>query len=285
MTLTDHIATGETTLSYCWVVTRKDGVTLGFTDHDENVTVDGVTCVSSSGITTSKLSQSLGLDADDVEVEGVIDDDLITVADLRSGVYDNASVKIYLVNWSDPTQYDIVASGLFGNVTDTDTGAFMTEFRSKSYVLEQTEGRAYQRTCDAKLGDARCGVDLDTALYRHTTTVAVATNMSVVVTSISGYADDWFTLGKVIVNGAEVPIRRQVGTRIELWQRMSNPIASGETVTLIAGCKQDADTCRVKFNNILRFQGFPFMPGTDRLTAYPVRGQAEYEGGSLFDEE
>ena len=39
-----HLDDGTTTLSWCWRITRADGVTLGFTDHDQVLAFDG-TCL------------------------------------------------------------------------------------------------------------------------------------------------------------------------------------------------------------------------------------------------
>ena len=44
--------------------------------------------------------------------------------------------------------------------------AFVAEVRSLAHVLNQTVGRTFQHACDAELGDARCGVDLDDPAYR-----------------------------------------------------------------------------------------------------------------------
>ena len=37
MSLLDHLAGGVTTTCLAWAVTRGDGVVLGFTDHDRNL--------------------------------------------------------------------------------------------------------------------------------------------------------------------------------------------------------------------------------------------------------
>ena len=286
MTLSAHLATGITTICYCWVVERRDGVTIGFTDHSDSVTVDGVTCNATTGITTTMVSQSLGLEAGDMEVEGVIDNDVLTTEDLRGGKYDDARVTIYIVNWQDPTEFEALSHGVFGTVFDTDSGSFRTDFRSLVGKLGQPEGRTFQRTCQAKLGDSACGVDLSSALYTKTATVVSATALRIVVDTVGGVADEWFTLGKMVTGeGYEVGIRAHTGTTLDLWQRLPTVPTAGDTVTIIAGCKQDRTTCRTKFNNILRFQGFPFIPGTDRLVAYPIRGQGDYSGGSLFNED
>ncbi len=287
MTFQNHLASGATTLCYCWVLTRKDGVTQGFTDHDGTVTVDGVTCTATTGIVTTRFDQSLGLDADDLEVSGVIDDEFITEDNVRGGLYDDAEARLYLVNWKDPAEFMLLASGNLGEVSEADNGSFTTEFLSLSAKLSQPTGRTYQRTCDTFLGSTRCKVDLTDPAYAVTVTVDGISGSLVTVTAaqISGtYDNDWFTLGKAVtVAGYEMGIRRHDGDTIDFWREPDVAISPGDTLVLTAGCKQDPTTCRVKFNNIVNFQGFQFMPGNDGVTNYPVRGQDEYVGESIFN--
>ena len=69
--------------------------------------------------------------------------------------------------------------------------------------------------------------------------------------------------------------------RVALWQALPAALATGDIVTLEAGCDRTCDTCRIKFDNLLNFQGFPFIPGEDWQISYPNEG-APKDGGSLF---
>ncbi|MEX2033625.1 MAG: DUF2163 domain-containing protein, partial [Xanthobacteraceae bacterium] len=40
--LQDKLNSGVTTLCRCWRITRRDAVVQGFTDHDEDVVLDGL---------------------------------------------------------------------------------------------------------------------------------------------------------------------------------------------------------------------------------------------------
>lgn len=281
--LTAHLATGETTLCYCWVIERLDAQIFGFTDHDEDVTVNGVTCLSSTGITTTKIVQSLGLAVDNLEISGIIDGETLTTLDIESGLFDNASVKLYIVNWDDTTQYNLRANGTFGAVSETEGDVFATEFRSQSHILGQPEGRVFQRMCDTKLGSAKCGVDTSDPAFSMSGTIVSHNGHTVVVNGADAYADDWFTLGTFTdPDGGVHGIKTHVGTTLTLWQEPVVTFSVGTSVGVVAGCKQHPDECRVKFDNMINFQGFPLMPGNDRLTDYPVRGQDNYDGGSLF---
>lgn len=270
-----HLAGDSTTLCYCWRVERRDGEVFGFTDHDRSINVDGTVFIGSTGITTSRIVRRLGMSVDNLELQGAIDDDALTTVDIERGLYDGAKVDLYVANWSDPTQFDHLASGTFGNLGVGDEG-FEVEFRSRSHKLNQPIGRVYQRTCNAKLGDARCKAVVPTVTAQITSTEG----HTVVLDALSE-PNEWFTLGLLTdAAGARFAIKRQVGRTLTLWEQPVVPPTG--TVTLTPGCKQDVDTCRTKFNNVKNFRGFPFIPGNDRLTDYPVRGKDNYNGGSLF---
>lgn len=59
--LRDHLATGATTLARCFAVTRKDGAVMGFTDHDRDLSFEGIVFRADSGLTAKAIQQSTGL--------------------------------------------------------------------------------------------------------------------------------------------------------------------------------------------------------------------------------
>jgi uncharacterized phage protein (TIGR02218 family) len=66
--------------------------------------------------------------------------------------------------------------------------------------------------------------------------------------------------------------------RVRLWTSLRASVAVGDRVRLTAGCDKRLATCKSKFNNIINFQGFPDIPGTDWTMAVPVSSLAN--GGS-----
>ena len=38
------------TLALCWLLTRRDGAVLGFTEHDQPVSLNGVVCAAATGL-------------------------------------------------------------------------------------------------------------------------------------------------------------------------------------------------------------------------------------------
>lgn len=272
-----------TTLCYCWSILREDGVRVGFTDHDNELSIDGEVFIPVDGVLTTQIKMSLNLDVDDLEVEGAISDDSLSEVDLETGVYDDATVVIMLVNWMDVSDKKVLVTGRLGSIVTSDYG-FTTDFNSLANRLNKVQGRVFQRTCDAELGDATCGIDLTSPLYRTTAVVTEAGELSVVLDDLTAYERDWFVLGEFVsASGHKYGVRGQTDNRIELWEAPFPALTVGETITLTAGCKKSTISCKDKFNNIMNYQGFAlFMPGQDALTDYPVRGEQNYDGGSLF---
>lgn len=56
---------------------------------------------------------------------------------------------------------------------------------------------------------------------------------------------------------------------ISLYLRMPFNINVGDTATLWPGCDKKVVTCKTRFNNIVNFQGFPYVPGDNYLKVYP----------------
>ena len=195
--LQDKLDSGVTTLCRCWLITRNDGVTQGFTDHDEDVVLGGIACLAGSGLTGSEATQNLGLAVDSSELSGALSSDTLNEDDLAAGRYDAAAVELWLVDWSEPTLSVLLAKGLLGEVK-REGNAFTAELRGLSDRLSQDSGRLYTTTCSADLGDARCKIDLTNATYRGSGTVAAVSATSTFTASgLDSFDDGWFTAGKL----------------------------------------------------------------------------------------
>ncbi len=289
MTLDEHLACGITTVCRCWAVTRRDGTVLGFTDHDRDLTFEGVVFRAGTGLSAKALSQTTGLSVDNVEAAGALTGAAVTEADLAAGRYDGAMVRAWLVNWADPGMRALEFCGTIGEVV-AGGWAFRAELRGPAEALGQTGGRVFQRSCSAILGDAACGVDLSAPGYRAERPVAAVEDGRVFRwPDFTGFDDRWFERGRfTVLDGAAAGLVGVVkGDRlsgpvrtVELWEALRAPVRPGDTVRIEAGCDRRAETCRLKFLNFLNFRGFPHIPGEDWLSAWPAAGGLN-DGGSL----
>lgn len=289
MSLAEHLATGVTTVCRAWAVTRRDGVVLGFTDHDRPLSFEGIDFSASTGLSARSVEQTTGLAVDNSEAIGALSAASIREEDVRAGLFDGAEVRSWLVNWSVVAERQLVFRGSLGEV-ERQGVLFRAELRGLAEAINQPQGNVYQRPCAAVLGDDRCRFDMSRPGYfAELDVIEVRSGTEFLVPSQTGTVDEWFLRGRatVLVGNALGQVRvvkrdREVeeGRFIELWESLSGGLSVGDRVRLEAGCdKQDA-TCRAKFDNFLNFRGFPSIPGEDWLVSYPVR-RGVNDGGSL----
>ena len=289
--LAEHLATGVTTLCNCWRLERSDGAVLGFTDHDRALSFDGVDYEPVAGLDASEATSATGFAIGGLEVSGALASDRIEAADLAAGLYDNAAIGAFLVNWSAPEERLLERAGRIGEVVRED-GAFRAEIRGPAAALDETRGRFFRHTCDADLGDARCGVDLEDTAFRGEGTVATTSDRRrFTVTGLGGFDDGWFERGRFLWtsganSGRAVELRShrksEAVVTIELWQPAAAAIAAGDTFLVTAGCNKRFSTCRQKFDNGVNFRGFPHMPGNDVALTYARRSDKN-DGGKVAD--
>ncbi|MDO8983262.1 DUF2163 domain-containing protein [Cypionkella sp.] len=287
--LLDHLGQGVTTVCRAWLVTRRDGVQFGFTDHDLDLGFEGHVFKASSGMTARTLQQTTGLSVDNSETVGGLSDAAVDEADLIAGRFDGAEVRAWLVNWADPAQRIEQFRGNLGEISRVG-GAFKAELRGLTDRLNQPQGRIFQRSCTAVLGDARCRVDLIApGNFAETSVAGLDALNRCLFEGISAFADRWFERGRfVVTSGAAaglvgvIKFDRLSGTQrvVDLWYDLGAQIAIGDQVRLEVGCDRMSTTCRTKFDNFANFRGFPHIPGEDWLASYPVNSRTN-DGGSL----
>jgi uncharacterized phage protein (TIGR02218 family) len=133
--------------------------------------------------------------------------------------------------------------------------------------------QAYSRTiirltakdCAADLGDAQCGIDLESITIPGT--VDSVTGNRVIFDAVRTETDEWFTAGKLtftsgLNEGLSMEVKQSVAGQITLHEKMPFAIAAGDTYTIYKGCtKRFAEDCLHKFGNTINFRGFPHLPG------------------------
>ncbi|WP_428150246.1 baseplate hub protein [Brevundimonas sp.] len=155
-----RIESGAATLCHAWIVERVDEARLGFTDHDRDLSIDGVVCRAASGWSQGAAETAEGLAAGSLAVGGVLDDERIVETDIAAGLWDRARVALWRVDWARPDLKVLLGRGTLSRIRREGEG-FTAEINGPLAALERVVGRTFGRTCDAALGDARCSVDPD----------------------------------------------------------------------------------------------------------------------------
>lgn len=271
--LAAHLAGEVTTLATCWRLERADGWVRGFTDHDRELVVDGLTYVASTGFLPSAIKTASDLSVDNLDVDGFLDDAALRAEDLIAGLFDGARIEVFIVNWLDLGQGRLLLrKGFLGEIKRADQ-RFSAEIRGLSNRLQQTAGKLYSRLCRVDLGSTECGVALGPRTDTYAVTQVIAADTVRIVTA---RATGFFTFGKAtFTTGANAGAINEVllhdGQTIRLFVPMPRPIVVGDQIVLVAGCDKTPETCNAKFANILNFRGEPHIPGNDKVFSYPVR--------------
>ena len=284
-----HLDDGTTTLSWCWRISRADGLALGFTDHDRALAFDGTNFESESGFAASEIRAGSDLAVDAQDATGVLTSDRITETDILDGRWDNAAVELWRVNWADTGQRVLLRRGAVGQIR-RGRMAFVAEVRSLAHVLGQTVGRTFQAGCDASLGDARCGIDLENAIYKGTGVVTdLLRDRAFMASGLSVFDPGWFTSGTLTwTSGANAGRITEVLSHgladaiatLTLLEAPVLQIAEGDNFVARAGCDKRIATCGAKFANVANFRGFPNIPGQDAVLRYASQ-DGSHEGNVL----
>lgn len=140
----------------CWLIRTTDGQTFGYTSHTRDLIFEGLTYQSILGFTASALKSEEGLNPDSITITAFLstqDEQNIT-----AGIYDNARVEVFIVDYFDLTLGAVVEKvGFVGAITRSD-GVFSAEIVGLVQLLATKIGEVYSLSCRARLGDDRCRV-------------------------------------------------------------------------------------------------------------------------------
>lgn len=155
-----RLAAAETSLCLCCRFERADGEVFGATDHDVALVIEGVTYAPAAGLGGVTFTSTNGLAPGHAAASGALSLDFVSEASLDAGLWNGARVDVWQVDWVAPEHRVRIWSGRLSEVSRQGQ-AFSAELVSLKADFERMIGRVYSRSCDAALGDTRCGVDLD----------------------------------------------------------------------------------------------------------------------------
>lgn len=286
---------GCSTKRLCWAyrLARADGVVLRWTTHDREIEVNVGTDYEPvledfvPGVANGQAHRKQsGVKPESSALDGPISSD-ITVEDCRIGLFRNAELHAYVVDWRYPWLGRFQFFRYF--VADVRFSGVRFEFDVKGLMdlVDVNVGNVAHRHCRRRLGDDGCKVDL---------TLKASGTKTVATPGISGFADAhprrrfrsnltaqpdgywqagdlyWLT-GNNAINGAnQYQVRRSIQSNgeIELLTATRYDIAPGDTFKVDVGCgKELIEFCKNKFadatddHTTADFGGFPTMKGND----------------------
>ena len=258
------------TLALCWRIERRDGVTIGLTDHDRDLMVDGLLHRAAPGMVPSAIARSDGLEADTMEVTGALTSAAIGEDDLVAGRWDGAHVAMFALDWASGGGRVELGEGTIGAV-ETKDGGFTAELRGAAAAMDRAVVEETNATCRATLGDRRCRV----AMAPRRRFVRAVASEDVVLTldraepSAGAYAHGLLRWMGGANCGLESAVAGSDGATVTLRLPPAFAVTAGTLVELVEGCDRTIATCAGRFGNAANFRGEPYLPGIDLLTRYP----------------
>lgn len=256
-----------------YTITLKSGLVLRYTDYESDLTVLGVTFLSGSpNLKRSGVEENIGMGIStlDLTVNAKITDTINGVPILQLfmlGTFDGAAVlleRLIMDRTGVQIGKFIRFGGEMGKVDEIGRVYAKVSVQSNvSKLAVQIPRKIIQTGCNNTLFDAGCG--LNVALFTHTTTVQAGSTRNKLVTGLVE-ADGYYDLGRIVYTaGVNVGLVKAIKSYVAGVLYFNSPLpfdpSAGDTIQAIAGCDKLMATCSSpKFNNLVNFEGFPFVP-------------------------
>jgi uncharacterized phage protein (TIGR02218 family) len=271
-TLATHLAKGSHNTCFLITVERKDGTIERYTEADTDLTVSANLYTRLDGLMLGSIPYGLDGFSSGVDMEfGATDDTLITVEDIRDGVYDAAELTITEVDQTLPLVGGVqIFWGRIGNITRTIEGRVKMAAKGILAQSHQIVVERYSPMCIWFFCDDRCGLDPDDFTHAGTITALPDAYTLTVSGAISALADDILKDGVLEVTSGDrettkIEIRGNSGGTVETFLAHPRGLQVGDTVEALQGCQKRFVDCQA-YGNHLRFGGQPRAGSPEEAT-------------------
>lgn len=254
--------------------TLRSGLTLRNTNADVTFAYNGASFLANSLLIDGlKYKASIGLEVDQQQITvAALSTDTITggapfLQALRDGAFDGCEIERDRVFFSDRIGGTAIGAvtlfkGRLGTVDQIGRTSAKLTVNSDLVLLDIDMPRnVYQPTCLHTLYDSGCTLVKNG--FGTNGTVGAGSTASVI--NWSG-ADANFQQGSItFTSGVNVGVTANVNTVLAatsftLGYPLQSAPAPGDAFTVYYGCDHTPGTCQSKFNNLVNFRGFPYVP-------------------------
>lgn len=176
-----------------------------------------------------------------------------------------ASLSVEIFRWHRGTDIatqteKVWSATAVGFKADQKEGVISTQLSLQAYLTLSTNQVICQAQCNHRLYDRFCKVNVADFTWHSTITRIKGVQIFIDTTGIP-VSDNNLKLGKIIIDrtGENRVITESVSTRVSVTHEFIDAII-GEPVTVIAGCEKSYTACKDKFNNLVNFGGFKWLP-------------------------
>ena len=273
------IESGQFGTADLYTITLIDGTVIRLTSADRDL-MWNLNNYSHNKLKVQRdgLSQALGLEVDTLNLnvfpeplEPFIEDNPFGKC-VRIGLLDGATIKLekgYIKTWALPVVLGVLHK-FEGSISDIEGGDRGYSIPVKS-ILElmnmNMPANLYQTSCRHVVYSPQCGVNREA--FTVTGEITSVTNKNIFDTNLS-QPDGYFDLGVIaftsgVNNGSRRTVKRHVSGELEFSLPLVHLPQVGDDFTIYPGCQRTQSVCKDKFNNLLSFKAYPYVPKPETL--------------------
>lgn len=255
------------TAALCLRIVCTNGTTIRLTRYPFDMTMsNGQVYQTGSGFDFTGYSATASLSPSAIDLEGFAGYAGITRAGIASGVFDHARCYLFACNFLNPVEdFEPIVASILGKTTLNDE-RYVIEEMALIDALGQSVGKTYTAACGKAFGgqeDAGCKVVLGPLTVTGALTAVASAH--VMTDSARGEASDYFGGGVLTFTGGQnagfsKEVKSFAAGVIEVYEPFYYAPQVGDTYALIPGCRKRLEDCRDKWNNVVNFGGFSFVP-------------------------
>lgn len=252
--------------------TMLDGTVYRYAIYDIDITYNGHIYEGSTPLfERSRVRTVLGVEVDtlDLKVYSNSTDMLGSYTWTQAaakGNLDGATVLLQRVFLSDPNTVVGGYINFSGRIADISMSRTEIDIVVKSDIELlniQMPRNLYQAGCQHTLYDSDCKASR--TAFRTAGTVSGGSTATLVKCNVTSKQTGYFNMGYIeftsgVMSGLKRTVKAYVSGQIQLMSPLPSIPASGVTFYVYAGCDKQQSTCSSKFNNLVHFRGFPYIP-------------------------
>ncbi len=259
------------TIAKCLQITLTNGNILAFTEYFKDLLIDDIVFKSSNGFQGNKIQQYSDITASEEEVIAFIDKNNIKKEDVFSGLFNDAKVQIFYVDYNHIEYGKIpITNGIISRINFKDDKIFFNISGILS-LLEKTIGETYSSFCRAGFCDKKCSLNIDD--YKFSGEILeIISNTEFICTgeNILNKEINYFKYGLITFKSGKnkerkIEVKQSNGSNIILNTKLFFSPEVGDRFEITAGCNKKFSTCIEKFNNAINFRGEPNLPRTTKI--------------------
>ncbi|HFC8542726.1 TPA: DUF2163 domain-containing protein [Neisseria weaveri] len=261
-----------------FTITLSAGTVLRYTNADMPVTWKGQVFDAHSMIIkrgATRITRGLEVDSNELEIAA---DPNHTLEGLPwpeaalGGALDGARVlieRVFFSDWQTPVGTVIIFSGRVSDVSGS-RSTVRVSVKSDIELLNVSSPRnIYQAGCMRTLYDQGCKVNRER--FTVSGRITAGTNNTTQIHTSLTQNDGWFEQGVIkFTGGRNAGLSRTVKSHksgvLTFALRLPHAPTVGDTFKIYPGCNKTQAACKDKFNNIIHFRGFPYIPAADTIT-------------------